>query len=379
MELKIVHLPQNIGNNVLPLSLALRSKGLKSDCLVYRPHSFGYGYDFVVHNPKYRSRIFGEVAKIYWLIRIIRNYNTVHFNFGTTLAGRVPPSVDMGMLKKTARLPYRLYLNLFQAVELRLFRLFRIKMFVHYQGDDARQGSQMQGLEYSLLQGVQKGYYSDKSDQFKASQIERISKFTDKVFYVNPDLSRVLPRNSVFIPYSHVDLGKFEFVKKDLKHKKIRIVHAPSNRGAKGTNYVLETMLKIQLSHPEISFELVENLPHERALEIYRDADLVIDQLLAGWYGGLAVEALAIGVPVMCYLREDDFNKVDPKMIDELPIINVTQSTLEEKILDFIAMSDLEIEALRRAGRIYVEKWHSIDEISEEILNYYYEAHKSNQ
>jgi glycosyltransferase involved in cell wall biosynthesis len=285
----------------------------------------------------------------------------------------------MGMLKKTVRLPYRLYLNLFQAVELRLFRLFRIKMFVHYQGDDARQGSQMQGLEYSLLQGVQKGYYSDKSDQFKASQIERISKFTEKVFYVNPDLSRVLPGNSVFIPYSHVDLGKFEFVKKDLKQKKIRIVHAPSNRGAKGTNYVLEAMLKIQLSHPEISFELVENLSHERALEIYRDADLVIDQLLAGWYGGLAVEALAIGVPVMCYLREDDFNKVDPRMIDELPIINVTQSTLVEKILDFIAMSDLEIEALRRAGRIYVEKWHSIDEISEEILNYYYEAHKSNQ
>ena len=42
----------------------------------------------------------------------------------------------------------------------------------------------------------------------------------------------------------------------------------------------------------------------------YRDADIVVDQLLAGWYGGFAVEAMALGKPVIAYLRESDLHHV---------------------------------------------------------------------
>jgi hypothetical protein len=364
---------------VYPLSLALRKKGVESDCLVHAPHSFGYEYDFITHDPKKTNRVCGEFAKIYWIIRIIRQYNTVHFNFGTTLAGRVPPSSNMPMFNRLIRFPYRTYLYVLEAFELRLFKMFKIKMFIHYQGDDARQGRVLRDLEFSLLNGVSKNYYSDKSDRFKASQIKRISSFVEKTFYVNPDLSKVLPLDSVFIPYSHIDYRITGFIQKNSNGKKIKIVHAPSNRAAKGTSHILETLQKIHSINPEVTLELVENLPHIEAVAKYREADLIIDQLFAGWYGGLAVEALAIGVPVMCYLREEDFGCVNPKMIEELPIINVNRNNLEQKILDFLKLPETEILALRKANRRFVENWHDVEEIAEQMLNHYGEAHESNQ
>lgn len=379
LQLRVIHVPQNIGNNVYPLSLALRKKGVKSDCLVHAPHSFGYEYDFITHDPKKKNRVYGEFAKIYWILRISRQYNTVHFNFGTTLAGRVPPSSDMPLFNRLIRFPYRSYLYVLEAFELRLFKVFKIKMFIHYQGDDARQGAPMRDLEISLLQGVSKNYYSDRSDRFKTSQIKRISSFVEKSFYVNPDLSVVLPPESLFIPYSHIDYRNIGFIPRGTNGKKIKIVHAPSNRAAKGTSHILETIEKIQSINPQVTLELIENLPHIEAMAKYREADLVIDQLFAGWYGGLAVEAMAIGVPVMCYLRKEDFRGLNPEMIEDLPIINVNRNNLEQKILDFLKLTDEEILELRRDNRRFVEKWHDVEKIAEQVLKHYGEAHKSNQ
>jgi hypothetical protein len=379
LQLRVIHVPQNIGNNVYPLNLALRKKGVESDCLVHAPHSFGYEYDFITYNPKKTNRVYSEFAKIYWILRIIRQYNTVHFNFGTTLAGRVPPSSDKPLINRLIRFPYRSYLYVLEAVELRLFKVFKIKMFIHYQGDDARQGAPMRDLEISLLQGVSKNYYSEKSDRFKSSQIKRISSFVEKTFYVNPDLSVVLPPESLFIPYSHIDVRNIGFIPRGKNGKEIKIVHAPSNRAAKGTSHILETIEKIQSMNPQVTLELIENLPHIEAMAKYREADLVIDQLLAGWYGGLAVEAMAIGVPVMCYLRKEDFRSVNPKMIEDLPIISVNRNNLEQKILDFLKLTDEEILELRKVNRRFVEKWHDVEEIAEQVLNYYGEAHESNQ
>ena len=37
---------------------------------------------------------------------------------------------------------------------------------------------------------------------------------------------------------------------------------------------------------------VVENTPHTKALKIYEEADIVIDQVLIGWYGGFGVEVM---------------------------------------------------------------------------------------
>lgn len=108
------------------------------------------------------------------------------------------------------------------------------------------------------------------------------------MFAVNPDLLNFLPDHAVFLPYpideSHV-VRKEKYQVKD----KIRIVHAPTQRAAKGTDDVLEAVERIQRLYPDtIELRLIERVKHEEAMKLYREADLVIDQLRVGWYGGLA-------------------------------------------------------------------------------------------
>ena len=58
-----------------------------------------------------------------------------------------------------------------------------------------------------------------------------------------------------------------------------------------------------------------------------------MDQLFAGWYGGVAVEAMALGKPVLAYIRDEDLKFVPSKMASDLPIVRATrhdQSSLQE-------------------------------------------------
>ena len=53
-----------------------------------------------------------------------------------------------------------------------------------------------------------------------------------------------------------------------------------------------------------IELVLVEGVPNDRALELYRTADLVFDQCLIGFHGYFALEAMAMGKPVVCFIRK---------------------------------------------------------------------------
>ena len=78
------------------------------------------------------------------------------------------------------------------------------------------------------------------------------------------------------------------------------VLHAPSSRSRKGTEEVVAAAKKLGLN-----LELVEGVDHREAFERYRAADLVVDQLNAGWYGMFAIEAMALGKPVVTFLHEE--------------------------------------------------------------------------
>jgi len=103
---------------------------------------------------------------------------------------------------------------------------------------------------------------------------------------------------------------------------------------------------------------------------MYRGADLVIDQVLAGWYGGLAVEVMAMGKPVLCYLREEDFINVPAAMIADLPVRNIRPDHLAQ---DIAAALDRRAEwpNWSLASRRYVERWHNPATIAAAVVAAY--------
>ncbi len=69
-------------------------------------------------------------------------------------------------------------------------------------------------------------------------------------------------------------------------------------------------------------------LDHIEAFERYRAADVVVDQLNAGWYGVFAIEAMALGKPVVSFLHEEAVRRTEEAFGVEVPIVHATKETL---------------------------------------------------
>ena len=73
---------------------------------------------------------------------------------------------------------------------------------------------------------------------------------------------------------------------------------------------------------------MVENKTQAEAFEIYKKADIIIDQISVGTYGVFA-EAMALGKPVITYISED----IRQTFPAELPIISAEFESLA-KVVD---------------------------------------------
>ena len=128
------------------------------------------------------------------------------------------------------------------------------------------------------------------------------------------------------------------------------VVHAPSDRRVKGTHYVLEAVDRLQRSGIAVELRLVEGLTRDAAVPLYADGDVFVDQLIAGWYGGAAVEAMALGRPVIAFIREDDLSLIPEAMRDELPVVNATPETIDGSLRKLVEAT-AEERRRREGGR----------------------------
>jgi glycosyltransferase involved in cell wall biosynthesis len=115
---------------------------------------------------------------------------------------------------------------------------------------------------------------------------------------------------------------------------------------------------------------LVENLPHTQVKDIMQAADLVIDQLLVGWYGAVAVEAMALGKPVVCYVREEDLRFIPKRMEEDLPIINANPGNLYH-VLDRHINNRKNLSLIGEESRSYVERYHDPIKIAQQMKELY--------
>src|SRR6185437_12833002 len=105
------------------------------------------------------------------------------------------------------------------------------------------------------------------------------------------------------------------------------VLHAPSSRGRKGTEHVVAACATL-----DVDLEIVEGLDHRDAFERYRRADIVVDQLNAGWYGVFAIESMALGKPVVTFLHDEAARRTEEAFGLPVPIVNATKETLAERL-----------------------------------------------
>ena len=130
-------------------------------------------------------------------------------------------------------------------------------------------------------------------------------------------------------------------------------------------------MEQLRTSGVDFEFLLIENLSNVDARRLYEKADLAIDQLLAGFYGAMSVELMALEVPVICYLRDADLERLPTGMREELPLINATPATLREVLRDWLTTQRVNLRARGQLSRAFVKRWHGPQQIARETLRDY--------
>ncbi len=363
--IRVLHCPSTVGGNPQGLARAERELGLCSRSVAFQPSKYRYPLDEALcpatPSPA-ATAVWREFNRFRLLWKALREADVVHFNFGETTMPQGahgvawPGSPFGGGLHRL----YGLYARALEMRDLAWLKRAGKGIVVTFQGDDARQGDYCRDhFRIHPVDEVEPGYYHPAVDAHKRKRIARFDALADRIYSVNPDLMHVLPQRAAFVPYASVDPRRWPAVSWSLRDDEAPVVvHAPSHRRVKGTRLILEAVERLRAENVPLEFVLIENMTHAEARRQYERAHLLVDQVLLGWYGAVAVECMALGKPVICYIRDEDLHFLPEGMRADLPILSAGPDTLYGTLKTYLTDRRGNLADLGRRGRAYVETWH---------------------
>lgn len=333
-QLKILHAPIEIAGQMGILSRAERGLGYCSRSCSYTDNWAGSRCDQCLNLEQVPNRYHKGFRTLQFFLRAIRTYDVFHFHFGATL---LPWNCDLPLLRALGK-----------------------KIVMHYWGSDIRQKSIAERKNKFVRVKVE-------DEKAIVANIRRVSRYVDTAIVEDYELYEYVRDyfKRVVVIRQAVDLSEFVPVVPPEENKKPVIVHAPSDKRIKGTEYVLDAISRLEKDH-DLEFVLVHGMPHRQAIEIYQRADIIVDQLLIGSYGIFTAEAMALGKPVICYIREDLLDTYP----QELPIVSASPDNLYEQLKILVENPGLR-HTLGLRGREYAEKYHDSLKIAKQLIDLY--------
>jgi len=303
----VTHAPVNTAGIPWDNVQALRRRGVEARLVVFERYKLHPEADREIRRPN--NVVARQTVQAAALARLLPRTDVFHFYFGLTL---VPKRAQFPILRATYR-----------------------KSVFHFLGSDIR-GKTPQELAYA-----------GKADA-------RIVGSYDAIRWV-PDAQVVPPG---------VDLAKLQPVSPPRDDRPL-FVHAPSSRTRKGTEHFVRACEELG-----VQLEIVEGLHHDEARRRYQRADVVLDQLNAGWYGMLAIEAMALGKPVVTFLHDEATRRTEEAFDTQVPIVRATTDNLVETLRP-LAESATERRRIGAASRAYVERVHDLEGVADRLLELY--------
>ena len=307
--LRVTLCPVNTAGVPWTNAQALRRRGVDARLVVFERYKLHPEADWSLDAPSNKVLLSRQARQWAALARLLPRTDVFHFHFGLTL---VPQSLQFPILRAT-----------------------RKKSVMHYLGSDIR-GKTPEQLAYG-----------------KKADAEIVGSY---------DAIRWVPDAEVIPP--GIDLSRIEPAPPSDRARPL-IVHAPSSRRRKGSEHVLAAVEGL-----DADLELVEGLHHDEAFERYRAADIVVDQLNAGWYGLFAIEAMALGKPVVTFLHDEAVRRTEEAFGTRVPIVSATAETLRETLRPLVADAARRRE-LGAASRAYVEQVHDLERTTDHLLAVY--------
>jgi glycosyltransferase involved in cell wall biosynthesis len=206
---------------------------------------------------------------------------------------------------------------------------------------------------------------SKMPDTLKRNLLDVVRESADLILVPDPELGTYVPEARVLQRAVELEGLPYSGPK---RRERPRVCHAPTRRGAKGTDAVLAAVETLTKEGLPFDFVLLEGLPHGALMKELAEADVVIDQIVIGWYGVLAVEAMALGKAVIAYIRDDLVNDV-PKGV----LVNASPKTITERLREVVSNADMRAE-LGRTARRFVEDYHASEVVAAKLVSIYDEV-----
>ncbi|THE09244.1 glycosyltransferase family 1 protein [Bacillus timonensis] len=333
-NIRVLQGSMEIANQMNTLSEGLNRQGIIAHTINYYPYYLNYdsNYTWSLIGQRSTPLINEKLRKL--TNEFLHHYDLFHFHFGTSL------TLDWS--------------------DLPLYKSSGKAILMQHWGSDVRIFSKAIELNpYALVKN--KNEYQIKTKLSKLSDnIHNCVVFDMELYQYVKEFYK-----NVHVLPSMINLKKYQPIKNAIPNKKPLIVHAPTSPAIKGTKYILEAIESLNDKY-DFDFRLVKGLSHDEAIKIYQAADLIIDQLHIGSYGLFAVEAMAMGKPVICWIS--DFMK--DHYPNNLPIIIANPETIKDTIEFILRNIDL-LPEIGIKGRQYVEMNHDMVKNSKDVLSLY--------
>ncbi|HEV3262031.1 MAG TPA: hypothetical protein VG013_34590 [Gemmataceae bacterium] len=346
------------GTPLLTLPVKARAErllGVRADTLVYNTYFITDAFDYNLQRWM-RIPVLNRLAPYVVLLWACLRYQRFHF------------FCDHGLLQHTG--------TGFNPAELRFLHTLGKELFFWTYGADVRtqERTRILGEFNCCLECPNPGRACICNDKAGQENMARLHEYATAVFAMG-DMLEYTPgsRNDLF--YWPLDLLADQGRRYLPRYPPagatapVRVVHAPNHRRFKGTRYLLAAVDRLRRQGLPVELRLVEGVPNREALEVYRTADVIFDQCLIGFHGYFALEAMAMGKPVMAYIRDPARYLLHP---EECPLINTPADRVEAVLRELVTDRPL-LHRLGRQGRQYVEKYFSVTAFAERLQTAYRE------
>lgn len=348
--MRVLHLPSNYASQIDTLVRALRDLGVEARGIVRNnaPIQSGLGIENYFVLSRRRHPVRGTIQTLLWwsaFLRAIRWAEVVHWHS----SGKVLP-LDLDLRYIARRGKARLVE--FWGSDIRIPEIavqdnpYLVRLL---DNSDYRYG-----ISLASSRSVQA--------RFSRNGFACMVPGPEMPAYVLPDLFPTYYRSEAALM-----LSDFQPQYPDPRRLRLRVVHMPSNPMLKGTPEVLRIVEQMQARY-RFDFRLIHNVSHSEALEIVRESDIVLDQFVIGSFGTVSLEAMALGKPVLCYIRPS----LIPLLPAECPIVNANLDNLAEVLAELLHDGLRRLE-LGRQGRAYVEQYHDARQIARQLVEVYQE------